>query len=196
MTKLLRRSSMIVVVAVLLSSCGSGGAGGGGTGGAGGGGNGFACNPTDVVVIGSDTFVEGTSSVDPVVCDPQILANHWNDFPGAGGELINLLVSTGYNGSSFSVLELNMNLWLTGTGTYTYGGAGTAPGTFGATIDNDVSAGTACVVQTGTVNVTRVEGNGGKVEGTFSFTTVTAVPGGADCGSFSGSFSATRNDLD
>ena len=192
MTKLLRRSSVIVVVAVLLSSCGSGGAGGGG------GGNGFACNPTDEVVIGSDTFVEGTSSVDPVFCDPQILANHWNDFSGPGGELINLLVSTGYNGSSFSVLELNMNLWLTGTGTgaYSYGGAGTTPGTFGATIDNDVSAGTSCVVQAGTVNVTRVEGNGGKVEGTFNFTTVTAIPSGADCGSFSGSFSATRNDLD
>ena len=187
MTKLLRRSSVIVVVAVLLSSCGSGGAGGGG-------GNGFACNPTDEVVIGSDTFVEGTSSVDPVVCDPQILANHWNDFSGPGGELINLLVSTGYNGSSFSVLELNMNLWLTGTGTgaYSYGGAGTTPGTFGATIDTDVSAVTSCFVQAGTVNVTRVEGNGGKVEGTFDFTAVS----GSGCGPVSGSFSATRNDLD
>ncbi|MFW6213245.1 MAG: hypothetical protein ACOC8L_10120 [Spirochaetota bacterium] len=164
MTKLLRSSS-IVVVTGLLSSCGSGGAGGGG--------NGFAWNPIDEVVIGSDSFVEGTSSVDPVVCEPQILADHWNDSTGAGGELINLLVSTGYNGSSFSVLELNMNLWLTSTrtGTANYG-AGTTPGTFGATIDNDVSAGTACTVGAGTVDVTRVEGNGGKVEGTFSFTTV------------------------
>ncbi len=199
MTKNIRNILGVLFAIVVLASCDTAGAdGGSGSGSGAAGGLGAGCDPTDVVVIGGTTFTEAASSAYPPNCDPQILANHFDDLVGSG-PVINLLVSTGFNGSSFSELELNMNIYGDTPGTYAYGGAGTpTSGTFGATLNTVVATPpTGCVVQAGTVTVTKVESAGGKVEGTFSFTSVGSAPGGPACGPapVNGSFSATRNDL-
>jgi hypothetical protein len=197
MTKSIRRILGVLVAVATLAACGSAGAdGGSGSGGDGGGTGGFACNSTDFLVLGSTTFTETESSAYPPNCDPQVLANHFDDL-GGGGPGFNVLVSTGFNGASFSRLELNMNIYGDTTGTYpASSAAASAPGTFGASVDTVVGPPTSsCVVTGGSLNLTKVEAAGGKVEGTFSFTSTATLPGGTSCGTYTGSFSATRNDL-
>ncbi len=142
------------------SGASGGSAGEGGTAGSGSGGV-ASCDSGDTVTLGDTVYDEAQSSDDPSVCDPQIMAVHYDDLTGAGPGF-NLLLHYDWDadGKAFDNFA-TINVYGTGEGDYPIGFESGQASFFLYLPDG------YCLASEGTVTLTRVGDTGGVVEGTL-----------------------------
>jgi hypothetical protein len=153
------------------------------------GGGGFGdCDASEVLVLNGVSYTESPIAGEPF-CDPDLFVFVY-DSSSEIGELTNITIRSGFDGSAYSNIVFNLNLYGPLTGTYTPGLG--APGTFGVVLDtriDNIAAG-GCLADEGTVTVTQIPAEEGDVfEASFNFT---AMSGRPDCGPASGTIRGRR----